>query len=736
LPLAKGDGPEQLTRALRLGEPGTLWLLPLTGGKEPVGQLFCRVGAGAGNAELFGEWSVLGEQLGRGLQNQETMRAQARSVGIFSGVLGIQHGLANRGAWTEIPEMVGRKARELCEADHATVFVLESDGATLKPLVSLGSHSNQVLDIRVRVGEGITGAVAASRRGEIIKHAESDPRAVTLPEIALEKEAVLAVPLLVSGRLIGVLTLHKLEGRVFRSTDLDKVEMLAPAAASALETSRLATEYEQERSRFAERFELLHDAVIFIEAEGRITLVNTAARRLLKTETDDPTGTRLLDHLQRPEFAQVKDVLQGIQKGKRTKVLEEVVIHGRNYVCSISGLSTEEDDGLRGDALVFQDVTHLKEAEAQLLQSSKMSAVGQLAAGVAHEFNNLIAGIYGYAQFMKEHSDPKVVQKGVDVILKSSERARELTASLLTFSRRRPGRREPVDLNQIVIDTLLLSHRQLERSRIKVVRELNEIPLTVADGGKIQQVFLDLILNAQQAMVNGGTLAVSSRLEENMIEVRVEDDGPGIKSEHLARVFEPFFTTKGALGGAKVPGTGLGLSTAYNIVRDHGGSLRVRSKPGEGACLIMELPVRTLHENPERDPRPRHPRSLDCTGRILIVDDDTTLRELMTEILRGLGHEVQQHADTSQAMQLMENWTADMLIIDRMAPGMDDLAAYQAFRKSHPNLPILFIMSRNSNTDLESEGDPWMFRLNKPFRNRDLVALVSRVLSLSLDNAS
>ena len=365
-----------------------------------------------------------------------------------------------------------------------------------------------------------------------------------------------------------------------------------------------------------------------------------------------------------------------------------------------------------------------------------MSAVGQLAAGVAHEFNNLIAGIYGYAQFMKEHSDPDVVQKGVDVILRSSERARELTESLLTFSHRRPGRKEPVDLNQILNDTLLLSHPQLERFKVKVVRHLDEIPLTVADGAKLQQVFLDLILNANQAMAEGGTLTVSSRQDSETIEIRIEDDGPGIKPEHLSRIFEPFFTTKGALGGATIPGTGLGLSGAYNVLRHHGGQLRVQSEYGQGASFVISLPIRTLYENPESNRPARDGKDAECLGRILVVDDDATVRDLITEILEELGHEVH-HADNAlQTVHHMKSWRPDMLIVDRMAPGMDDMRAYESIRRDYPRLPVLFIMSRDSNAVLESEGDPWMFRLNKPFRNRDLVTLVFRVLGQSLDTAS
>jgi two-component system NtrC family sensor kinase len=300
------------------------------------------------------------------------------------------------------------------------------------------------------MGEGITGAVAASRRGEIVNHAETDPRTVTLPNTILEPEAVLAVPLFTSERLLGVLTLHKLDGRTFDPVDLDKLETFAGTAAAALENVQVAREHHLERSLLTERLEQIPDGIVFTDSDDRITMLNRAAANLLRVDEERSVGTKLTKLLEKSGFAHLCVALATLEKGGLSRLSREIAVDGRTYVCSISSMGRKESV-TRGRTLLFQDVTDLKEAEAQLHQSSKMSAVGQLAAGVAHEFNNLIAGIYGYAQFMKEHSDPDVVQKGVDVILRSSERARELTESLLTFSHRRPGRKEPVDLNQILM---------------------------------------------------------------------------------------------------------------------------------------------------------------------------------------------------------------------------------------------------------------------------------------------
>ncbi len=730
--------PRTVSERLGLQETGALLLVPILRGEAPMGVLLCqrREARVIILTEEKDSVRLLGHQIGLILHSRQAVESQERSAKNFAELLDMSHAVSSTVDLSQVPGVVARRARDLCEADEATLFLIEPDGVTLRPAVCLGAYTEQVMKVRLRVGEGITGTVAARRRGEIINRAELDPRSMQIPDTPLEPEAVLAVPLVSGDRLEGVLTLHKLEGRIFDPVDLDTVEIFSSAAAIAIENARLFSGIREERTRLVTMLHHMEEGVIFAGKNGNVLLLNTAARRMLNLREGEYEGTPLADLLRGPDFQVVREALDRVRADEERNVTQEYTIRGRTSLCSVSAVHTGDGDDRSGEVLLFKDVTDLKEIENQLLQSSKMSAVGQLAAGVAHEFNNLIASIYGYAQFMKEHKDPEVVEKGVEVILRSSERARELTSSLLTFSRRRPGRREPVDLNQILTDTLLLLNRQFEKSGIRVEREAGRLPLTVADPGKMQQVFLNLLINAQQAMAGGGKLTVRTRSEGGNLEIRVEDTGPGIQAEHLPRIFEPFFTTKGALSGAKTPGTGLGLSTAYNIVRDHGGTIRVNSAPGAGAAFVVTLPTRTLHDRREEEGGPRLPRSLDATGRILVVDDDATLRELVGEILQGLGHQIEYAGDGLRAAHLLEHEAADLLIISQALSGLDSMEIYRRVRARRPRFPVIFITDRTSGTPLEADGDPWVFRLNKPFRNRDLIALVSRVLTQSLRRAS
>ncbi len=729
--------PERVAGRLDLEETGALLLVPLRQADRPLGMLLCQ--RTEPRPIMLGEerdsLRLLGQQIGLILHSRQVAESQERSTRNFAELLDMSHAVSSTADLSEVPAVVARRARDLCEADEATLFLVDDGGSLLLPVVCLGAYAEQVMKARIRMGEGITGTVAACRRGEIINHAEMDPRSVQIPDTPLEPEAILAAPLICADRLIGVLTLHKLEGRTFDPVDLNTVEIFSSQAAIAFENARLIAGIREERTRLVTMLQHMEEGVAFADKDGRVLLLNAAATRMLNLGEGDRVGTPVLDLLQGPDFAVVREALGRVRAGAERNVTQEYAIRGRTFLCSVSSVHSGKADERSGEVLLFKDVTDLKEIESQLLQSSKMSAVGQLAAGVAHEFNNLIASIYGYAQFMKEHPNPEVVGKGVEIILRSSERARELTSSLLTFSRRRPGRREPVDLNQILTDTLLLLNRQFEKSNIRVTRKIGRVPLTVADPGKIQQVFLNLLINAHQAMEAGGQLTVETGTEGSQIEIRINDTGVGIRSDHLSRIFEPFFTTKGALSGAKTPGTGLGLSTAYNIVRDHGGAIRVVSSPGQGTAFTVVLPIRTLHERVEEEPGPRPPRSLDCTGRILVVDDDPALRDLVGELLGSLGHQVQMAGDARTAEDLLESRPCDLVILSHGLAGGGSTEMYRRVRARQERFPVIFITDRSAVQTLEAEGDPWVFRLNKPFRNRDLIALVSRVLSQSLRRA-
>jgi signal transduction histidine kinase len=265
----------------------------------------------------------------------------------------------------------------------------------------------------------------------------------------------------------------------------------------------------------------------------------------------------------------------------------------------LRGLEADEQRVLtsfaRQAATVIENVRlfdELNRKQDELIQSSKLAAVGTFAAGIAHEFNNLLAGMLGHAELGYRIPDMEEKNRALDVVIQSCRRGRSVTQGLLTFARRREHKRQLADVAAAIDETLMLVDVDLRKSHIEIIREIELATPTVCDLGQIAQVVLNLVTNARDAMKpQGGTLTIGLCEREAAIEISVSDTGCGIPESIRDKIFEPFVTTKGALGANQTPGTGLGLSVSYGIVRDHGGEIIVDSTVGRGTTMIVRLPI-------------------------------------------------------------------------------------------------------------------------------------------------
>jgi signal transduction histidine kinase len=251
-----------------------------------------------------------------------------------------------------------------------------------------------------------------------------------------------------------------------------------------------------------------------------------------------------------------------------------------------------KDYSVVGRLVIVDDITERIDLEAQLSQADKMSSIGLLAAGVAHEVNTPLAVISSYAQMLaKQLQGDERRSELLDKITKQTFRASEIVNNLLNFSRTSGTEFGSVDLNRIIPDTLALLDHQFKTARIRVVGELPpDLPQIYGNQGKLQQVFLNLFLNAKDAMPHGGTLTVRTA-HDHGVRVHVIDTGTGIAPEHIHRIYDPFFTTKGRPTQGGSGGTGLGLAVTYGIIQEHAGKIRVESSPGEGTSFYMEFPM-------------------------------------------------------------------------------------------------------------------------------------------------
>jgi signal transduction histidine kinase len=237
------------------------------------------------------------------------------------------------------------------------------------------------------------------------------------------------------------------------------------------------------------------------------------------------------------------------------------------------------------------DITKEKLLQEQLIQSDKLAAVGELISGVAHEINNPLTAVVGFSQLLKKHENGlgEDQRKQLDIIWSEAERVRKIVSNLLSFARKQKPEKKPLDVNSLVEMVLDIRSYELEVGNINIVKEFGEeLPQVEADAQQIEQVFLNMINNAQQAMIEThgkGNLTIRTYTNDNVVRIEFIDDGPGIAEEDLKKIFDPFFTTKEA-----GKGTGLGLSVSYGIIKEHNGNIFVESDQGKGARFIIELP--------------------------------------------------------------------------------------------------------------------------------------------------
>jgi two-component system NtrC family sensor kinase len=383
-------------------------------------------------------------------------------------------------------------------------------------------------------------------------------------------------------------------GDFLSSEDVELLFTLAGYVAIALDNARLYSSLENkalqiERLKdFSENIvESLNVGVLAVDLSGRVESWNTQIEELLGVPRDEAVNRQLDEVLPASLVAE----LAARSELDHVSSLYKVPLRTRNdrtLVVNVSIAPLVGKEGQRiGRLILLDDITQRTHLEDQLLQAEKLTSLGLLAAGVAHEVNTPLAVISNYIQMLaKQLPAGDTRQSLIDKIVKQTFRASEIVNHLLNFSRTGASEFQPVSLNQVVDETLSLLTHPFRTGKVQVIRNLSpELPAVLGSGNRLQQVFLNLFLNARDAMPSGGILEVRSWAHNGTVEVEVTDTGAGIPRENLARIFDPFFTTKGSARG-----TGLGLSVSYGIIKEHAGKIEVHSTPGKGTSFRVEFP--------------------------------------------------------------------------------------------------------------------------------------------------
>ncbi len=524
------------------------------------------------------------------------------------------------------------------------------------------------------------------------------------------------VPIETGSRQLGSIALRGAQGS-FAPLAESYLRALAAYTAVALESARLIDVYDDGRRSWQEVVDALSLALCIVDSSGRIRRANRAFSELMNVPPAVMVGRpwhEVALRQWRDDVAQLLERADGVPA--------EMRIGLRSFQAS----AFRVDSGEAGaTVLLLEDETEARSLQEQLIQSAKLSAMGHLVAGVAHDLNNPLASVVGFADFLSELTDvPPNLREPLAVIREEAERASTIVRNLLSFARKTDNQRTATNLAELLDSTMMLLKNTLMASRVQAVVEFEpDLPPVVVESSKVQQVFVNLVTNAAQAIAatgRPGTVTLRARRFLDGVAIDVIDDGPGIEPEVASRIFDPFFTTK-----AEQPGTGLGLPICQGIVREHGGRITVESVAGSGATFTVVLPQGQPQPDP---PMPDAVRPVTRCLRVLVVDDEPHILHYMRSTLEAWGHEVKVATDGEEALALALTERHDLILTDLRMLRLGGRELYEEIVRRAPHVaPRVFFSTGDTVrgdtlTFLESLDRPW---LHKPFGLAELRALLS-----------
>ncbi len=561
-------------------------------------------------------------------------------------------------------------------------------------------------------------------------------------------KAGLGLPILVGDEVIAVIEFFLREPR---REDERLVKVIAAVAAQlglVIERKKAQEQLQESQTRLAGVIGSAMDAVISIDSEQRIQIFNAAAEKMFHCSAAQAIGQSINRFIpERFRSAHTEHIVKYGQTGETNRVMDalgEIIglrATGEEFPVEAS-ISQIKSSGQKLFTVILRDITERKRLEMQLRQAQKMEAIGRLAGGIAHDFNNVLTAILGYTRLLLDDLPPHDPHhRDLESIHQAGERAATLTRQLLAFSRQQPMLARPLDLNLVVTNLHKLLHRLIGED-VELITHLDPaLGLIQADLGQTEQVIMNLVVNARDAMPQGGKLVIETanfevdadfaRLHLGLypgpyIVLTVSDTGHGMDAATLSRIFEPFFTTK-ELG----QGTGLGLATVYGIVQQSGGAIWVYSEVEQGATFKIYFPRLT---EPVQIPPPP-PQTTTVPGgseTILLAEDEVGVRELVAETLRRNGYTVLVAANGPEALRLSEQYQQPihLLVTDVVMPGMSGWALVEQLGSQRPEMKHLFISGYTGDMIahhgvLEAAD---LILLQKPFSPDTLARKVREVL--------
>ena len=550
-----------------------------------------------------------------------------------------------------------------------------------------------------------------------------------------------SVPLSAKETVAGILVVAGNDYGMLSTSGAELMESFGKQITVALNNARLFDLLRQSEQQYQDLFENAPDSYLTINRDHVVVGCNTTGAAMLGCSTDEVIGRPFESLFTEEQIPFLRGTIEKmVEAGTGLTGVEGQVVtnDGEQIFVNLNfSLAKDEQGRVVNARVIARDITQRKKMEQTILHAQKIDSIGQLAGGVAHDFNNILASVLGSASIMRRKLDEdSPLSKYVAIIYLAARRGSALTRQLLTFARKTETQEELVDVNSVIKETLLLFERSVPKDIAVDTRFTDELATIKGDSGQIQQALLNVFLNSRDAMPDGGSLSIASEVvmadarttssfasvkPGPFVRVRITDSGIGMDKSVQGKVFEPFFTTKNT-------GTGLGLSVLYGVIQNHGGFVDVISEPGQGTTFSLYLPhcgdgLRTvLNERRLSMPRGRE--------HILIIDDEMSVCEIARDLLTELGYHVLHAHDGKAGVNLYRDrqGSIDLVLLDLNMPLMGGKETFEQLRSINPKLRIIILTGYGENSiqnGFRSEADSFV---QKPFQLEDLAVKIRQVL--------
>jgi two-component system NtrC family sensor kinase len=637
----------------------------------------------------------------------------------------------------QVMNLIVRRVGDLVAAQRCSILVVDERRETCYVVAANDNPEATRLEVDLRKYPEIRRALD-TREPVHVENVETDPLVEPVREILLQQgyRSMMVLPLVFNREVLGTLFLRATREAPFSDAEIRFCRVAAAASANALKNALLFRDVKHEAARHRETSETLRrvldgtpDLIVATDPHGRVTEFNRGAEYVTGISAEEAKRKTLV------EILGPAGEVSGLTDARRRETVLTRPDGGRIELSLVAAPLHAERDGSGGVVWIGRDVTEMRRVEKSLAQAERLSSLGEVVAGVAHELNNPLSSVLGYAQLLATQSHDAAQARDLDRVVESAKRCQRIVANLLGFARKHAPERKSNDLNACVQKVLDLKGYHLRSSRVEAVVDLDErLPQTLFDFHQIEQVILNLLNNAEQAITSAGTggrVTLRTRGIPGFVCLEVEDDGPGVPSSVRERVFDPFFTTK-----PPGQGTGLGLSVSYGILQEHGGRIELRERgEGRGACFALYLPLVGEATSPassgdgsQLPPVPTGPLQ---GRRVLVAEDEPLVLDLLRRVIEGDGGTVTPVPDGEVAWERILDQDFDLILADLRMPGLDGRTLYERAVAERPELVRRFVFATGDLVRSDSlrflEGVP-----NRVIRKPIDVDVVRRVLGQAL----